>query len=711
MTKKIFTVEIENCNNITSSSLSFLKSHLNINYAMNGSGKSTVAKVIKAISTEKSLEEYKPFGTNLKPNANVSEKFNNVLLFNDDFVNNFIFKESEVISNSFEIFIKTDNYDQKLEALNKRLKELKIDIGKDEDINNMLKVFTEIKSKISLNTKKDSLKKNPFVKAITSKENIYNIPSELTKFTKFLEDGEHNINWIHWKNKGSDFDSLHDCPFCAEELSEAYEKEKESFSNTYKKTSAKSTKDMLDYFEKLKPYINNEKYDVLIECVKFNKNPEDTEFLLKQFIGELSYLKEKIEKSVSFDSHSIKSEEITNLDEVLNRLKIEIKGKIDVFNSEKSKRTIETINHKLDALLVEIEALKEELGTLKGIIESKTKDAISDINSFLNQAGINYEIFISPTSQAEANTVLRYVVDKEKSVDIKNIRNHLSWGEKNAFALILFMYYAIRHKADLIILDDPVSSFDSNKKYAIINRIFKNKNKSFYNKTVILFTHDFQPIIDFFKINKKESYAISPKYLKNNKGKLLEFNIEKKNIKSALSFLNSGFKNDSISIIHRIVFLRKYIEYKIDDSANSSAYNILSSLIHGESQPKKKIRRDVSISLTSEENNDGIGVIKTHLPDFDYKLLIGNFSQENLLKLYSDEKSSYLKLQIFRVYIGIGNKRGKLEDDTLLKFINEIFHIENDYIYCLDFLKFDTVPSHIISRCDNFMSSISLESE
>ena len=506
----------------------------------------------------------------------------------------------------------------------------------------MLKVFTEIKSRISLNTKKDSLKKNPFVRAITSKENIYNIPSELTKFTKFLKDDEHHINWIDWKNKGSDFDSLNDCPFCAEELSESYEKEKESFCNTYKKTSAKSTKDMLDYFEKLKSYINDEKYDALIKCVKFNKDPKGTELLLKQFIGELSYLKEKIEKSVSFDSHSIKSEEITNLDEVLNKLNIEIKGKIDVFNSEKSKAIVETINQKLGALLVEIEDLKKELGTLKGIIESTTKGAISDINSFLNQAGINYEIFISPTSQAEANTVLRYVVDKEKSVDIQNIRSHLSWGENNAFALILFMYYAISQKADLIILDDPVSSFDSNKKYAIINRIFKSANKSFYNKTVILFTHDFQPIIDFFKINKKESYPISPKYLKNNEGKLLEFNIENKNIKSAVSFLNYGFRNDSISIIHRIVFLRKYIEYTIDDSANSSAYNILSSLIHGKPQPDKMVSRDDSVPLTNEENNEGIDAIKKYLPDFDYKLLIDNFSQENLLKLYSSEDSSYL---------------------------------------------------------------------
>lgn len=57
------------------------------------------------------------------------------------------------------------------------------------------------------------------------------------------------------------------------------------------------------------------------------------------------------------------------------------------------------------------------------------------------------------------------------------IREHLSWGEKNAFALILFMYYAVMQEPDLIILDDPISSFDTNKKFAILHRMFKNIGK------------------------------------------------------------------------------------------------------------------------------------------------------------------------------------------------------------------------------------------
>ena len=61
------------------------------------------------------------------------------------------------------------------------------------------------------------------------------------------------------------------------------------------------------------------------------------------------------------------------------------------------------------------------------------------------------------------------------------------------------MFDAISKNADIIILDDPISSFDRNKKYAIINRLFKtgDKDNSLYQRTVLLLTHDFEPVIDY----------------------------------------------------------------------------------------------------------------------------------------------------------------------------------------------------------------------
>lgn len=77
--------------------------------------------------------------------------------------------------------------------------------------------------------------------------------------------------------------------------------------------------------------------------------------------------------------------------------------------------------------------------------------------------------------------------------EISNNKEHLSYGERNAFALALFMYNALNEDVDLVILDDPISSFDGNKKFAIINKLFMGSN-SLKDKTVLLLTHEFNII-------------------------------------------------------------------------------------------------------------------------------------------------------------------------------------------------------------------------
>ena len=90
-------------------------------------------------------------------------------------------------------------------------------------------------------------------------------------------------------------------------------------------------------------------------------------------------------------------------------------------------------------------------------------------------SGIDYELDIKHHGENQTQTILKYRADKSnEGVPVSDIIKHLSWGERNAFALVLFMHYALSNKPKLIILDDPISSFDTNKKYAIINRLFAN---------------------------------------------------------------------------------------------------------------------------------------------------------------------------------------------------------------------------------------------
>ncbi|MBR2587675.1 MAG: hypothetical protein IKD77_00510 [Bacilli bacterium] len=271
------------------------------------------------------------------------------------------------------------------------------------------------------------------------------------------------------------------------------------------------------------------------------------------------------------------------------------------------------------------------------------------------------------------------------------------------------MYYSLNQKSDLIILDDPISSFDSNKKYAIINRIFENRTdgKSLYGKTVLMLTHDFEPIIDFIINSKPNSGHAIAKYIKNTKGIIEEKEINKENDIVSILKLCYKYSVSEINIISRINFLRKYMEHINMEGREdiNLAYDILSSLIHGKIRPTKKISRDEEVKLTPEEINRAESYIRRFIEDFNYDVLLKNkYTKENLLNEFFMENNNYIKSQIFRVYLEITNKRETLKDDNLLKFIDEIYHIENDYIFSLDLIEFDTIPDYIMTKIEDYMS-------
>ena len=72
-----------------------------------------------------------------------------------------------------------------------------------------------------------------------------------------------------------------------------------------------------------------------------------------------------------------------------------------------------------------------------------------------------------------------------------------------------------------------------------------------------------------------------------------------------------------------------------------------------------------------------------------------------LKKLYNNSSSNYEKLQIYRIAFNENH-----ENNIIKKFINETFHVENDYLFQLDPRDYDTVPQYIIDECDKGIESI-----
>ncbi len=696
-------VDIENCNNIVRGTFAIEKGKLNIKYGMNGTGKSTIATALELYSKNEPLSILKPFGSDEgdEPTVSISEELGPVLVFNEKFVNTLVFQENKVIENAFDVLIKTPDYDERRALLDERLKALKVSIGSDKRIIQLRGDIQNYSGKLELN-RDGTLKLNNSSKSILKKDNLFNIPEPLKKYTPFIADNEMSINWIDWKTKGELYDQKGICPFCSDEFKEAYTEEKKVFKSAYKKADSQNLKNMLDLFECFEKYLSPERYPELISCIKSSPDEDTIKRLLKIFISDFDYLMIQLEKIQQFDSTVFSDLDISKLDEFIRNLKIEYEI-LNYFRNPLMTEIVDFVNSQIESLDADVLGLKTDMGQLRHLMKSTLKNSQNDMNAFLNSAGIQYKVDINVDDEGETLAVLQYQKD-EMCVTIDNIRNHLSWGERNAFALILFMFYSESNNPGLIVLDDPISSFDSNKKYAIIHRLFAkvkgSVTKSFNEKTVLMLTHDFEPIIDFVVVDKNSPESVSATFIQNKNGCLIEKAIDKDNdIKPVIQELLHHVRDEKLNMVHRIAFLRKYYEHHGIDG-HTDGYNVLSSLIHMWSSPSSKdgtpLSQGVIINGTIE--------IQGYLPDFDYDLLIKDcFNVSKLVTYYTSEENPYLKLQLFRVLM-INSGVGGIED-AYIKFIHESYHIENDHAYYLNLLEYDMVPSHIIGTIDDYMST------
>lgn len=582
-------VVIKNCNNIKETSIIIEEGNLNIKFAINGTGKSTIAKAL--LKKDEDLSLLKPFGKEEIPYVECNPNIDNVELFDSDFVNKVVFNGSNVIENAFEVFIKSDKYDEQRNNINILLHELKQKIIGNEELNKLNEQLIKLSSKINYKKEKNTIDSRGMYSSIKTDKNIFNIPKELNKYSLFLSDKEKNILWSEWKNKGKTYDYGEICPYCAEKFSGDHEKENEAFNSYYSKANVSNLTEFSNIIDNTKTYLNTDNFKKIEKCIKENIPNTDKDLIFTKFMSEATYLKEKIYNITTFDSYKVEKSDISNLSNILLDLKISTND-LEYFNNENLIKSIDIINSSITEMLGKISDLQKEIGKMNSLVISKMSCCKKEINSFLKLAGFNYEFdIVKDGDEKNSITVLKYVNSDNEKIQVSDIEKHLSWGEKNAFALVLFMYYALSKNPNLIILDDPISSFDGNKKYAIINRLFCNKGDyedSFYNKTVLMLTHDFEPIIDF-GINHKPTKETNMWYLKNNNGIIQEQKINvSSDVLSTIKFYYNESINEDNNIISRICFLRKYLEH-ISTKKNSeeNAYNILSSIIHGDNLRKK----------------------------------------------------------------------------------------------------------------------------
>lgn len=104
--------------------------------------------------------------------------------------------------------------------------------------------------------------------------------------------------------------------------------------------------------------------------------------------------------------------------------------------------------------------------------------------------------------------------------------------------------------------------------------------------------------------------------------------------------------------------------------------------------------------MSPEEKSAAEAAVKAMIPTFDYDTLVSQVRDDTLMKKkFFDTEVGYEKIQLFRVI------NGKHHDDIITKFINESYHIENEYVMQLNPHKFESVPEYVIEECARLLKS------
>jgi len=691
-------IELFNCNNIDHGKITLEPGRLNIKYAINGTGKSSIAHALEYIAdTNKllSLTPYKycnesPLTEAHQPRILCSDPISRIAIFNDAYVSQYLFQPNDLLANSFEILIKTPDYDLQMQQIQEHIANIH-DVFQNnpelDDLINELSAFIAGFGKAQSGYSKTGSLGKGFAKG----NKVENIPEQLTAYAPFIQSAN-IVGWLAWQNKGGDYLETADvCPYCASPLREEDKYTARQVAVEFDAKYVTELQKMLNVFQSLKNYFTDN-VNVNIERMTSSASPLSTTEIayLKEIKEQVNVLHKQLLKIRSFSYVTLK-----DVDAVVNALSSE---KIDLqylshINTEYTRSKIEPLNEALDQVITHAGqlqgAIRRQSASVRRTIEKHTQD----INGFLESAGYKYNVLID--ENPENGTYRLVLVSTDAVAVVTDVKAHLSYGERNAFALVLFMYQTLKDCPDLIILDDPISSFDNNKKYAIMEMLFKGQG-SFQGKNVVMLTHDFDPIIDLIHtscIRCRFNPVPVAAFLSNNNGQLIEKSIEPHDIKSFIEIAdqNIGGNTDEIN---KLIYLRRKLEALGDKGL---AWQLLANVFHPDRITPTLQSGTSYRAMTSEEIQTATALIENSIPGFEYNRVYARAHDlSQMIPLYKTLRSNYEKIQLYRII-----NHGNTNDSVFKKFVDDVYHIENDSLFQLNPAEYPTIPDYIIRLCDN----------
>lgn len=272
---------------------------------------------------------------------------------------------------------------------------------------------------------------------------------------------------------------------------------------------------------------------------------------------------------------------IDNLNEGLSNCKIDI-ALVDNFNSSICSSLAAEINRAVEEAMTNARKLKGLVNRQKSKLAVVLKGRCEEINSFLAEAGYPYSVSIPGAEDGKCSVKLVHT----SLWEVPDSREALSYGEKNAFALVFFAYECMSKKPDLVILDDPISSFDGAKRYALLNMLFLGGigEATLKGKTVLLLTHDYGTLFDIEHTHKSAFQPSANSCVLSYTDGVVNVTVVAANDIVLADNLYERLAKSSGALMVKLVYARKVLEVRAD---KGDAYDVVSSLFHHRPTPMR----------------------------------------------------------------------------------------------------------------------------
>ena len=318
-----------------------------------------------------------------------AENLKTIKVFDEKYVDEFIFQPDELLKGSFDVFIRSGDYDRGMKEIDDLVETISKMLAQDKDIDDLINDFKELSGSFGRQTKTGIHGASSLSKAFKGGNKVVNIPAGLEDFRDYIQN-DNNYKWIKWQLDGKTFiDISENCPYCINNI-----KDKKTIirrvSEEYEAKSIENLNKIIAVFQRLNQYFSDETKD---EIDNFIKNvdgytDEQVAYLL-EVKDQIDRLNEKFLNVQRLGFRSLK-----DVEKVIDALKAH---KINLalyshLKSDSTKQKVDIVNKAIEDLLDKAGELQGTINKQKSLIEKLVKANSEEINGFLKNAGYRYSV-------------------------------------------------------------------------------------------------------------------------------------------------------------------------------------------------------------------------------------------------------------------------------------------------------------------------------